>query len=71
MTDGLSITREVVTRAEAGFILGITENEFTTWLESGTDNIPQMPHIPGKPVRFYLPALRQWWLTHFQKGGEA
>ena len=71
MNDGLTITREVVTRAEAGFILGITENEFTTWLERGIGDIPQMPHIPGKPVRFYLADLRKWWLTYFQKGGEA
>lgn len=35
MTDGLTITREVVTRAKAGA------------------------------------DLRKWWLTYFQKGGEA
>lgn len=71
MNDGLTITREVVTRDEAGFILGITETEFTTWLEAGTDKVPQMPNLGGKPTRFHLPTLRKWWLTYFQKGGEA
>jgi hypothetical protein len=74
----MTVERETVDRREAAFILGITDAEFEAWLSdssakefaAGKSKIPQMPHIPGRPVRFHLPTLRTWFLTYFLKGGE-
>lgn len=78
MSTPLTITREVVTREEAGFILSITDSEFETWLSAdaakdyaaGICATPQMPHFPGRPVRFDLGLLREWRRRYFLKGGE-
>lgn len=75
---GLTLIREVVSKAEASLILGIYESEFDTWLHesaavnyaAGKTKIPQMPHIPGRPIRFPLAALREWWFKYFVHGGE-
>lgn len=72
----LTITREVVDRREAGLILGIEDREFDLWLSKRAADafakrqslIPPMPHIPGRPVKFYLELLRAWHQEFFVKG---
>lgn len=36
---------------------------------AGTSKIPQMPHLHAPTLRFHVPSVREWLLTHFQKGG--
>lgn len=72
----LTIAREVVDRREAGLILGIEERDFDTYLSekqardhtAGRSPVPPMPHIPGRPVKFYLSQLREWHQRFFVKG---
>lgn len=75
----LSITREIFTRDEVSWILNMADADFRLWLDpqvaadykSGKSPIPQMPHIPGRPVKFHLPTLREWRLKYFLRGGES
>jgi hypothetical protein len=74
--DYLTIPREVVDKREAGMILGIENSDFDTYLSeqhakdfaAGRTKIPQMPHIPGRPVKFYLVRLREWHQRFFERG---
>lgn len=63
----------IVTREEL-VVLRCLERQFIDrWLVSGEGAIPQMPHMPnlGRGVRFHLPSVDLWLLSHFQVGGVA
>lgn len=82
----LNLPIEVVDKKLASVILGIPASDFDTYLSedaakefaAGRSKVPPMPHIPGRPVQFYLSQLREWhqrffvkgWTPeHFQRGG--
>lgn len=74
----MSEFREVIERQEAAYRFNIEDSIFVRYLSddaaadyaAGRCKTPQMPHIPGKPYKFFVDDLRYWLRTYFQKGGE-
>ncbi len=65
----MNIPVEVVDRKTIATILDLERDFIAQWLDAGEGAIPQMPHIPGKPVKFHIASVREWLLAYFQKGG--
>jgi hypothetical protein len=73
----MNIPIEVITRDQAAIQFGITDAEFDAYLsedaakdfKAGKSTIPQMPHRPGRPVKFLTEDLREWLRTYLHKGG--
>lgn len=66
----LSIPVLVVDRATLETMFGLERKFMEQWLAGGEPPIPQMPHIPGKPMKFHVPTFEAWYLRYFQTGGE-
>jgi hypothetical protein len=65
----LSIPVLVVDRRTIMAMLDLSPAFVERWLARGAGDIPQMPHFPGKPVRFHIAEVEAWYLKHFQRGG--
>ena len=63
----------IVTRDELLVIRGLERQFIDKWIRRGEGEVPRMPHLPnlGRGIRFHLPSVDEWLLTHFQIGGTA
>jgi hypothetical protein len=69
MSAALSIPVLVVDRRTLMAMFSLERTFMEAWLTKGVGRIPQMPHIPGRPVMFHVPSFEAWYLEHFQRGG--
>jgi predicted DNA-binding transcriptional regulator AlpA len=67
-----SIATTIVTRDELTVYRRLERQFIDRWMAAGEGSIPQMPHLPdlGRGVRFHLPSVDEWLLSHFQVGGK-
>lgn len=67
----MSIPVLVVDRATIATMFALERSFIERWLapQGKRDAIPQMPHLPGKPVKFHVPSVERWLLKYFQNGG--
>ena len=68
----MSPVSTIVGRDELAVFRSLEKRFIDQWVAAGEGTIPQMPHLPniGRGVRFHLPSVDEWLLTHFQIGGK-